>query len=112
MLTQAAPFAVTRWTNIYAPTRGVIFGDPIGGPLAPVFGPGVKDKPVAISPWWRGQTPLAHTSYWLGASGRGNGGKPTAIDALRAAVDLESGRWLDNHLAELPWEMSIRQAPR
>jgi hypothetical protein len=110
MLTQAAPFALTRWTNIYAPTWGVIFGDPIGGPLTPVFGIGIKDMPVAISPWWRGRTPLAHTSYWLGVPSRENGGKPSpAIAALRKAVDLESGRWLDDHLAELPWEMSIRQ---
>ncbi|MGZ9190404.1 MAG: hypothetical protein ACXW39_10145, partial [Nitrospira sp.] len=37
ILHHGAPFAVTRWTNLYFP------GDIIGGPVAGVFGKGIKD---------------------------------------------------------------------
>jgi hypothetical protein len=107
MLTQATPFAVTRWTNIYAPAVGIIFGDPIGGPLAPVFGVGIKDVPAMLSPRWRARTPLAHSSYWRCVQDRKTGKPTSAIIALREAVDLESGRWLDAYLAQLPWELSV-----
>jgi hypothetical protein len=33
----SAPFLVTRWTNIY------LVADPIGGPIAPLFGWGIRD---------------------------------------------------------------------
>jgi hypothetical protein len=104
VLPHAAPFAVTRWTNIYAPVRAIIAGDPVGGPLAPVFGTGVKDVPVRISPWWRGRTPLAHTSYWRRQPGAE---ASAAVRVILDAIDLESGRWLDDHLAGMPWEMSV-----
>ena len=42
ILHHAAPFAATRWTNFF------FRDDPIGGPLANVFGYGVKD--VAVDP--------------------------------------------------------------
>jgi hypothetical protein len=106
VLPHAAPFAVTRWTNIYAPVRGIVAGDPIGGPLAPVFGQGIKDVSVQITPWWRGRSPLAHTSYWRRAPGTEPG---AAIRVLLEATDLESRGWLDEHLAEMPWEMSVDQ---
>jgi hypothetical protein len=108
MLTHAAPFAVTRWTNIYAPASGIVFGDPIGGPLAPVFGSGVMDVPVTMSSWWRRRTPLAHTSYWRQG---GKAGAGPAMQALREWVDLEAGRWMDQHLKEMPWTMSLQQPP-
>jgi len=104
VLPHAAPFAVTRWTNIYAPVRAIIAGDPVGGPLAPVFGAGVKDVPVPISPWWRRRTPLAHTSYWRRQPGAE---ASAAVRAILDAIDLESGRWLDHHLADMPWDMSV-----
>jgi hypothetical protein len=104
MLTHGAPFAVTRWTNIYVPARGVIFGDPIGGPLAPVFGHGIKDVPVTVSPWWRRYTPLAHTSYWQGRSQRDS----KSVRALAEAIDLESKRWLPGHIKKMPWSLSVR----
>jgi hypothetical protein len=106
MLTHAAPFAVTRWTNIYAPAKAIIFGDPIGGPLAPVFGTGIKDVPVALSGWWRARTPLAHSSYWRPVSNPETSESGPAINVLRDAVDLESGHWLTGHLAEMPWELT------
>lgn len=100
----SAPFAVTRWTNLYVPARGIVLGDPIGGPLAPAFGSGIKDVPVTVSPWWRRYTPMAHTSYWRDASRKG--GK-TPIPALRESIDFESRSWLDEHTREMPWETSI-----
>ena len=76
----AALFAATRWTNIYAPCRNVLWGDVVGGPVAPLFGPGGKD--VALGAPDGGQF-LAHTRYW-------DEGANTAahLVALRAALDL------------------------
>lgn len=104
VLPHAAPFAVTRWTNIYAPVRGIVAGDPIGGALAPVFGNGIKDISVRLAPWWRANSPLAHTSYWRRAPGTA---PSAAVRALLEAIDLESGRWLEEHLTDMPWEMSV-----
>jgi hypothetical protein len=42
----AALFGPTRWTNLFFPSSWAILGDPIGGPLQPVFGLGVKDVDV------------------------------------------------------------------
>lgn len=108
VLTHAAPFAVTRWTNIYAPVGAIIAGDAIGGPLCPVFGWGIKDADVRITPRWRGRTPLAHTSYWRRKPGTT---QSAAVRAILDAIDLESGRWLDDHLAKMPWEMSVGPDP-
>jgi hypothetical protein len=104
MPTHAALFAVTRWTNIYIPTRAIVLGDPVGGPLAPIFGKGIKDIPVRASPWWRRYTPIAHTSYWRRPAREGDA---TAITALRESLDIESRHWLNEHVSEMPWEMSI-----
>jgi hypothetical protein len=104
VLPHAAPFAVTRWTNIYAPVRALVAGDPVGGPLAPIFGCGIKDVPVRITPWWRGRTPLAHASYWRRKPGSA---QSAAAQTLREAIDLESGHWLNDHVAEMPWPMSV-----
>lgn len=65
-LHHAAPFAVTRWTNLYFPVYGGLGGDFIGGPLRPVLGLGIKDVPVqnpALGAL-RNRSPLAHTTYW------------------------------------------------
>lgn len=40
---QTAPFLLTRWTNLYFPH------DPIGGPLRPIFGWGIRDKAVKMA---------------------------------------------------------------
>jgi len=66
ILHHAAPFAATRWTNFF------FRADPIGGPLANVFGYGVKDIPVDPSelhldeaPWFRPFSGFhLHTRYW------------------------------------------------
>jgi hypothetical protein len=52
---RGAPYASTRWTNLYFPSRGVVVGDLIGGPLAPHFGLGVRDIEVSLATmrWWK-----------------------------------------------------------
>jgi hypothetical protein len=83
VLLNSALFALTRWTNLYVPSNGrFLFGDLLSGPLGPVFGLGISDRPLdpmAFSWRW----PLrrfAHTRYWSRdpRDGRGNakGGRP------------------------------------
>jgi hypothetical protein len=80
VLHHAALFACTRWTNIYFP------GDFVGGPLTPVFGPGIRD--VRVTEKGLGgliaYTPLSHTRYWrkFGSSGE-------ALHTLKDALALE-----------------------
>jgi hypothetical protein len=66
ILHHAAPFAVTRWTNLYFPVRLAFFGDLVGGRLAPAFGDGIKDVQVSTRRWkgFANLTLAAHTSYW------------------------------------------------
>jgi hypothetical protein len=86
ILHHAAPFAVTRWTNIYAPLRFGLFGDWIGGPLRTCFGFGILD--VSVQDTGTKYLPLlAHTRYWRSTS-------PICLAALRAALDLNSRTWL------------------
>jgi hypothetical protein len=56
----AALFAATRWTNIYASCSHVLWGDVVGGPVAPLFGPGVEDVALTSLAAVR----FAHTHYW------------------------------------------------
>jgi len=96
-LHHAAPFAVTRWTNLYFPAALGLFGDFVGGPLRPVFGLGIKDVPVSTASGRgvTGRTLVAHTTYWRA----GDDGKPEAhvkdrrvpaLFALRRALDLSN----------------------
>jgi hypothetical protein len=84
VLHHAALFACTRWTNIWFP------GDFVGGPLAPLFGPGVKDRLVRDG--WTSFTPASHTRYWLQPTASGQPG-PSLV-AIREAIDLDSKEWL------------------
>ncbi|MGN7198573.1 hypothetical protein [Arthrobacter sp. SAFR-044] len=64
-----APFGPTRWSNLYFPVRASLLGDPVGGPVAPEFGPGVRDIAVRLSlTGWKAIVyqllPLSHTQYW------------------------------------------------
>jgi len=91
VLHHAAPFAVTRWSNIYVPLRLGLLGDLVGGPLRPVFGPGVRDVaadagPLQFTPF------LTHTRYWKGSAATKPAGRTTALRALCTALDLESKR--------------------
>lgn len=91
-LHHAAPFAVTRWTNLYFPALFGLFGDGIGGPLRDSFGTGIKDVPVKLKSWRR-FTPAAHTAYWkVEASAENSQDEGTmfyAIAALKEALALD-----------------------
>ena len=94
-LHHAGLFACTRWTNLYFPSTWGLFGDIVGGPLRPWFGPGIRDIAVRSSNTLRAHTLLAHTSYWHldraeGARASSPGRKrPLALAALRDALDLD-----------------------
>ncbi|HEY2926272.1 hypothetical protein [Piscinibacter sp.] len=107
-LHHAAAFAVTRWTNLYFPARLGLFGDIVGGPVAPVMGAGVLDLPVTVRKWkgLLAHSWLSHTEYWSERDGaRGyldvltmdesavaRGAPASATEALRWAVDLGGQR--------------------
>jgi hypothetical protein len=83
-LHHAAPFAAVRWTNIYDTHRPVLRGDIISGPVAPVFGAGIRDIDLKDL---RGQSRVfSHTLYWALPTG---GGSMAHIEALRKAIDLQ-----------------------
>jgi hypothetical protein len=79
-LHHAAPFAVVRWTNIHDPSRLVLQGDVIGGPLAPALGRAIADIDLRKL---RGQSLwFSHTRYWR------PGSDPRQLDVVRKAVNL------------------------
>ncbi|CAN7172696.1 hypothetical protein [Mesorhizobium sp. LjRoot246] len=90
-----AVFAATRWTNIFDSGNGWLTGDPISGPMAENFGPGVENVQVEL----RGSLGrvFTHTLYWsLTATGVevAAGARPRShLAVLRDAVDL--GRKLE-----------------
>lgn len=103
----AAPFAPTRWTNLYFPQRRVVLGDMIGGPVRANFGVGVRDVPVrpSFDGWrarWYSVFPFVHSAYWRQQSSRempsreerrerdADTGTRDALTSLRAALRLES----------------------
>ncbi|MYZ50250.1 hypothetical protein [Propylenella binzhouense] len=91
----AALFAAVRWTNICDPPRGVFFGDLISGPVAPWFGPGVKDIRVKMRRrllGWLSWRFFTHTLYW--STDRPLGAGQAHLRALRTALALddETGR--------------------
>jgi hypothetical protein len=88
-LHHATPFAAVRWTNIHDPSRLVMFGDLISGPVAPVFGPAIVDRNLKAL---RGQSwRFAHTRYWAVPDEIAKT-IPTHIAELRAAIDLGGQR--------------------
>ncbi len=92
LLDHASPFAVTRWTNLYFEVGwGGLTGDLVGGPVAPQFGPWVRDVPLR-SPVRR----LSHTWYWRPA------GSTEHLDCLHRALAVECGRDLLSLSTEIP----------
>ena len=91
VLYHGAPFAVVRWTNMWFPARAGFFGDWFGGPLAGLFGPGIRDIPITGNTPWRWLPGFAHTLYFRFA----NDTTPdSATTPLRDSLDLASTDWL------------------
>jgi hypothetical protein len=82
-LHHAGLFACTRWSNLFFPALGGLFGDLAGGPLAPWFGPGVRDLAVRSGNPFVDRTLIAHTSYWKGNA-------PASLEPLLDALDLKN----------------------
>jgi len=96
-LHHAAMFACTRWTNLYFPAPLGLLGDLVGGRVADVFGPGVRD--VAVTSAEAGgllqHTPVIHTHYWSPRTiGTRSAAPVSALEALRSALALDSRAWL------------------
>jgi hypothetical protein len=92
VLHHAAPFAVTRWTNLYFKTNwNGLKGDLIGGPLATLFGSWVKDVPLS---------PIGgrfnHTSYWFKDSNSKH------LQALSESLQMDAKKDLISLLQCLP----------
>lgn len=86
-LHHAACFAATRWTNITFPHDGWFKGDPVGGPVAPLFGAGVEDLAVATR-HWGGR--LNHLDYWRDDP-RDAGRSDAPLATLRRSLAIEEG---------------------
>jgi hypothetical protein len=83
-----APFASTRWSNLFFPYKWGILGDMIGGPLSGCFGAGIKDIPLHPSGrGFLGKSLFSHTYYWKRPA---DSAKTESIEALKSAMRLES----------------------
>ncbi|MCV0388008.1 MAG: hypothetical protein K5821_16770 [Nitrobacter sp.] len=102
-----APFGPTRWHNLYYPVRFPLYGDPVGGPVHEVFGPGVRDRKVRPSAagwraWTYRLTLLSHTRYWVPGPKADDDqrrqeqdratGTQEAVRALQSAMSLDIKR--------------------
>jgi hypothetical protein len=85
-LHHAAPFAAVRWTNIFDPHRPFLKGDIISGPLAGVFGRGIRDIDLQVVRGGTASSQFSHTLYWTAT--KNDDPKDLHLDALRAAIDL------------------------
>ena len=77
----AAVFAATRWTNLYFPCKFIVWGDVVGGALAPWFGAGIRDVAVKTGLRWGF---FSHTLYWK----QNKSAKGSDVAELRAALNL------------------------
>jgi hypothetical protein len=92
-----AVFAATRWTNVFDRGNGWATGDPVSGPMAENFGPGVENIQVEL----KGSLGriFTHTLYWSLTAAGAEVALPTGtaprshLQVLRDAVDL--GRKLE-----------------
>ena len=100
VLHTSATFASVRWTNLY------FDADFIGGPVAPVFGPGVRD--VVVTPerdatpgasrktlaFLKGYTPWSHSMYWATPPTGGTVAPQwwDAVRRMRDALDVDDTR--------------------
>jgi len=87
----AAPFALVRWTNLYFPARLGFLGDPIGGPIRPLFGDWILEhrlEPPRDWPWIK--RCWVHSSYWKASTRDGSASPATPLDLMRSAIRLTS----------------------
>lgn len=87
----AAPFAAVRWTNIFDESWNPALGDLVSGPMQRDFGPGIADRPVAITrPGWVPMTDriFTHTQYWAWHESYDPENPPYHICLLRRALNL------------------------
>lgn len=84
-LNTAAVFGVVAWTNLYFPSRMLLWGDIIGGPLQPLFLDGVRD--LGVKPG-KGHRLFAHTRYWSRTTSGKTSVKPDALIELIRFLDL------------------------
>jgi len=88
VLGSQSPFAVTRWTNLWFPViRGDLRGDWFGGPLRPLFGPGIHDIEVQGNKPARFKRGTAHTEYFKHPD---EGGDNDAAGHIRKALALQT----------------------
>lgn len=119
---EASPFASTRWTNLYIPMRQWLAGDPVGGPLAPTMGKGVRD--IAVNPttkrWSVRWLPVrAHTAYWDRDEGglgvrQTRAGSTASRSESGAAALIENGggrRSLPDTVSELARVIDLDRKP-
>jgi hypothetical protein len=91
VLYHGAPFAVVRWTNMYFPAVWGFFGDWFAGPLAPLFGRGIRDikltgnKPKRLIPGY------AHSLYFRFPDDTSD---ESVTTQLRETLALPSTEWL------------------
>lgn len=78
-------FGLTRWTNLYFRASELLWGDPIGGWLAPVFGENIVDVQLYTNKL-KHVSFFAHTLYW--ALPPKEGGEAPHIQALIEAINL------------------------
>lgn len=57
-------FALVRWTNLYFPAEKHWRGDWFGGPLRPLFGAGILDRPITGNLPGRRTPGIAHGRYF------------------------------------------------
>jgi hypothetical protein len=114
VLHHGAPFAVVRWTNLWFPAHLSFFGDWFGGPLAPLYGAGIKDIRLRNNGFWPRFWSLfpavAHARYF---SYPNDNSLNSATSQLRGTMELASSDWLSAF--ELPRRRQrppSRQAPR
>lgn len=81
----ASVFGPTKWTNLYFPSKLLLWGDMIGGPLQGVFGSMIEDKPVYFEKGKSGF--FSHTKYWKLGKRETDIVQPY-IEELRNAVNL------------------------
>ncbi|MEP3276783.1 MAG: hypothetical protein ABJN26_22975 [Stappiaceae bacterium] len=84
-----AVFAPVRWTNLYMPSRYLLFGDLISGPVAPVFGHGIRDVAVETR---KKSGILSHQEYWTIENPKDPDNPGLSVRALRHHLQLAEGR--------------------